>query len=112
MLEKQKKKDSISKPKESEGKSVEVTQKEATANTKSPSAVAPPSKAESTKSFETSKTTQTKDSKGEAVPGAPKKVKRTGQAKKDDMKTGGSKVNNKINERDLKDPKNKDCEIY
>ena len=27
-------------------------------------------------------------------------------------KTGGSKVNNKINQRDLKDAKNKDCEIY
>jgi hypothetical protein len=40
-----------------------------------------------------------------------KKPKKTGE-KKDEPKAGGSKVNNKINERDLKDPKNKDCEIY
>jgi hypothetical protein len=62
------------------------------------------------KSFETARTAETKDSK-EGVPKKPKKVA-TGEPKKDDMKTGGSKVNNKINERDLKDPKNKDCEIY
>ena len=33
--------------------------------------------------------------------------------KRDDQNTkvAGSRVNNKINERDLKDPKNKDCEI-
>ena len=43
-----------------------------------------------------------------------KKPKKTtvGEPKKEDLKTVGSKVNNKINERDLKDPKNKDCEIY
>jgi hypothetical protein len=41
----------------------------------------------------------------------PKKVA-SGEPKKDELKTGGSRVNNKINERDLKDPKNKDCEIY
>jgi hypothetical protein len=40
-----------------------------------------------------------------------KKPKKVIEAKKDDQttKAGGSKVNNKINERDLKDPKNKDC---
>lgn len=41
-----------------------------------------------------------------------KPKKTTVEPKKDDLKTAGSKVNNKINERDLKDPKNKDCEIY
>lgn len=32
--------------------------------------------------------------------------------KKDEMKHGGSKLNNKINERDLKNAKDKDCQIY
>lgn len=41
----------------------------------------------------------------------PKKAGAEGQ-KKETMKHGGSKINNKINERDLKNPKEKDCIIY
>ena len=33
-------------------------------------------------------------------------------SKKEELRHGGSKANNKINERDLKNPKDKDCLIY
>ena len=67
----------------------------------------PAKKVDTIKSFETTKPTEGKDPKPEGV----KKVKKAGEGKKDDTSTkvAGSKVNNKINERDLKDPKNKDC---
>ena len=34
------------------------------------------------------------------------------EAKKEEMRHGGSKSNNRINERDLKTAKDKDCVIY
>lgn len=53
-----------------------------------------------------------KDSLGkEGTVQKPKKAGAEGQ-KKETMKHGGSKINNKINERDLKNPKEKDCIIY
>lgn len=68
-------------------------------------------KSESMQSFETARTADTKEGKPE---GAAKKPRRPAGERKDEQSTkvAGSKVNNKINERDLKDPKNKDCEIY
>lgn len=47
------------------------------------------------------------------VEGGVKKPKKTDVVKKDESGgKSGVKVNNKINERDLKNPKEKDCIIY
>ena len=46
----------------------------------------------------------------DASKAAAKKPKK--DSKKEELRHGTSRVNNKINERDLKNPKDKDCTIY